>query len=69
MYAGPGFFELLVMMLPILLVIPPAWRILRRTGFSGAWSLLLLIPLVNLVVVYVFAFTDWPVERRARAGA
>jgi ABC-type glycerol-3-phosphate transport system permease component len=66
---GLGFGDLLILMVPLIIVLIPAWRILRRAGFSGAWALLLVIPLVNLVAVYVFAFTDWPVERRARTGA
>lgn len=61
---GLGLFELVFLLIPLILLLLPAWRIVRRAGFSGAWSLLLFIPLVNVVAVYVFAFTDWPVERR-----
>jgi uncharacterized membrane protein YhaH (DUF805 family) len=42
------------------------WVILRKAGYSGAWSLLMLIPVVNLIAMYVFAFSNWPVLRRAR---
>lgn len=46
--------------------IVPAWRIVSRAGFPGALSLLLLIPIVNLVIIWVFAFVRWPVmDRRA----
>ena len=41
----------------------PAWRIAKKAGYSGALSLLLLIPLVNIVVIWIFAFAKWPVER------
>jgi hypothetical protein len=42
----------------------PAWRIVSKAGFHGALSLLLLVPLVNIVMLWVFAFVPWPVEQR-----
>jgi hypothetical protein len=42
------------------------WRIAAKAGFSGAASLLMLIPLVNIIVVIYFAFTEWPIERALR---
>jgi uncharacterized membrane protein YhaH (DUF805 family) len=47
-----------VFMVPFLL-----WttvRIARKAGYSGWWSLLMLIPIVNVVVLWVFAFSSWP---------
>ncbi|WP_084152616.1 hypothetical protein [Burkholderia sp. A1] len=38
----------------------PYVRILRRTGHSGWWVLLLLIPGVNLAAIWIFAFSEWP---------
>jgi hypothetical protein len=35
-------------------------RILNRTGYSGWWSLLGLIPVVNLVAVWRFSKAAWP---------
>lgn len=43
-------------------------RILMRAGFSGWWALLALIPLVNLVMLWVFAFIDWPALGPPRVG-
>jgi hypothetical protein len=40
----------------------PIWRIVSKAGFSGALSLLALIPLVNIVLLWMFAFTKWPIE-------
>jgi hypothetical protein len=40
----------LVMMLILMaFFLVPSWRILKRTGHSGWWSLMVFIPLVNLV--------------------
>lgn len=41
----------------------PAARILRKAGFSGWLCLLLLVPLLNLIMYWIFAFVRWPVER------
>ena len=38
-------------------------RVLSRAGFSGWWALLALVPILNLVMLWVFAFIDWPMER------
>jgi uncharacterized membrane protein YhaH (DUF805 family) len=43
--------------LPILII--PYWRIFSKAGFSGWLSLLILFPLVNLIVLYVVAFSEW----------
>jgi hypothetical protein len=48
------------LLLALLLVIP-TWRIFTRAGFSGALSLLHLVPVVGLLVVMaILAFNDWP---------
>jgi len=39
-------------------------RILSRAGYSRWWLLVMLVPLVNLVMVWVFAFANWPVQAR-----
>lgn len=47
------------------------WRIAEKAGYPGVWSLLLLVPVFNLVMIIVFAFADWPLElenRRLRAA-
>lgn len=36
------------------------WKIWSKAGFNGAWSLLMLIPIVNLGAIIYFAFADWP---------
>jgi hypothetical protein len=38
----------------------PHVRIVRKAGYSGWWATILLIPLVNIVMIWVFAFADWP---------
>ena len=37
------------------------WRIFSKAGYSGALSLLLLVPVANLVVFLILAFGEWPI--------
>ena len=41
-------------------LIYPFFRIFQRTGISGWWALLMLIPLLNIAVLWIFAFARWP---------
>ena len=46
-----------------LILIIPFWRLFSNAGYSGWWSLLMVIPLVNLITLYVLAFSNWPALR------
>lgn len=35
-------------------------RILRKAGLNQYYVLLLLVPIINLAMIWVFAFTSWP---------
>ena len=51
---------LVMLFLILAIVLVPAWRILKRTGYSGWWSLLVFIPFVNLCSLWLLAFVRWP---------
>lgn len=36
------------------------FRIIQKAGFDGWWILILLIPYVNILALWVFAFKYWP---------
>ncbi|OWY40365.1 hypothetical protein CEK28_05925 [Xenophilus sp. AP218F] len=42
----------------------PVWIIVRRAGYPGAVSLLYLIPIVNLIAIWVFAMAPWPAMKK-----
>ena len=48
-----------------ILVLYPLGRILWRAGFSPFWSLLVFVPIVNLIALWVFAFSEWEAKRSA----
>ena len=38
-------------------------RIVNRAGYSRWWLLTTLVPVLNLVMLWIFAFADWPVSK------
>jgi hypothetical protein len=54
-----SFFHWIIFLVMIALVLIPAAKILSKAGFSGWLSILLLVPLVNLICVWIFAFSKW----------
>jgi uncharacterized membrane protein YhaH (DUF805 family) len=65
-FAAFGLVWMLVCIAVLILSLVINWKIAEKAGFSGAASLLMLIPLVNIIVVIYFAFTEWPIERALR---
>jgi hypothetical protein len=53
----------LIILIYVAIIIVPCWRIVSKAGYPGAWSLLALVPLVNVILLWVFAFVRWPIER------
>jgi hypothetical protein len=61
-----ALWHLILILIVLLLLVLPIWRILKRLGLSPWLSLLYLVPLVNLICLWVLAYTRWPnvIERR-----
>ena len=62
--------HMMLAMMPILglfavvawvIIVVPFWVIFKKAGMSGPLSLLMILPLVNLVMLYVLAFSQWKV--------
>lgn len=54
----------LILIIYVAIIVVPFWRIFKKAGYTGALSLLALIPLVNIILLWVFAFSKWPVEKQ-----
>ena len=57
---GYGPFHRLWFIVMIAVVIYPVGRILGRIGFSPLWSIVMFLPVVNLIALWILAFTEWP---------
>lgn len=42
----------------------PAAIILGKAGYSRIWVLLAFVPMVNLIALWIFAFSNWPALRK-----
>jgi hypothetical protein len=38
-------------------------KIITKAGYSGWWVLILLVPIANIVMLLVFAYKEWPIQR------
>jgi hypothetical protein len=53
---------ILLFVVPIgIAVLVPYWMIFKKAGFQPILSILMLVPLANLVTLYVVAFSRWKV--------
>lgn len=68
---APGGVLLLIYLLFLfglfVLSVVIAWRIVGKTGYPGVLGLLLFVPVANLVMLLLLAFSEWPIERELQA--
>lgn len=61
---------IVIIMVAFLLLVPLklliACMIFHKTGYSWAFGLLMLVPIANIIMIFVLAFGDWPVRRELR---
>ena len=55
-------FALIVLIIKVLIFC----KIFYKAGYSWALGLLILVPVVNIIMYFVLAFADWPVEKEIR---
>ncbi len=56
-------FHGLWMLVIAIVVVIPVWRLCQRLGYPGWMGILILVPMVNLILLYVIAFGEWPRNR------
>jgi hypothetical protein len=54
----------LIIALWVGILVPPIAKILHRAGYSRWWAVVALLPLLNLIGLWVFAFSKWPVTAK-----
>jgi hypothetical protein len=58
----------IVILVMIVVVLPPYWMIFKKAGFSPWISLLMFLPLVNIVTLWVVALSTWKVAPVPQSG-
>ena len=59
---GFGFFWMIIY---VVVVVIPVAKILGRIGYNQWWAAVAVVPLVNVIFLWILAFIDWPGERTA----
>jgi len=60
-----GSFGLFMWLIMAVLIILPFWFIFSKAGYSGWLSLLMVVPIINIVTLYFLAFSTWPSQRES----
>lgn len=63
----PWQFYLIISLVMTYTMVAGGW-VLAKAGRSPLWVLFLLIPYVNVLAIWVFAYMRWPFVDRADAG-
>jgi len=62
---GVAFLVFLVFILALFVLMIIIWcRIFEKAGYYPAIGLLMLIPLVNIAMLFVLAFSRWPIYKK-----
>jgi hypothetical protein len=64
--AGAALVVGVVYLAIVVVSIIAAVRIVSKAGYSGWWVLITIVPIVNFVMLLVFAFSEWPVLREVK---
>jgi len=64
--ALPGPVEVLVIIMMVVVIVWPFCRIFSKAGYSWALGLLMLIPIANIIMPFVLALGDWPIQKELR---
>lgn len=67
-FSAVHLVELIVFILLLWAFVAIFGRIVSRAGYSRWWLLTLFVPVVNLIMLWIFAFADWPAARRRSAA-
>ena len=61
-----------IFMIPLVLIIVAVkilvfCKIFSKAGYSWALGLLMLVPIANIIMLFVLAFAEWPIQRELRS--
>jgi hypothetical protein len=61
-----------IFMIPLVLIIVAVkilifCKIFSRAGYSWVLGLLMLVPIANIIMLFVLAFAEWPIQRELRS--
>ena len=57
---------LAVLLLLLCLSVYVWFRIFKKAGYNSAYGFLMLVPFVNVVMIFILAFNEWPIEKQLK---
>lgn len=67
-YFTVAHIHVLPLLILSIVAVVPFWPLFRKAGFPGPLSLLMLVPGINLILLYVVAFSRVRAHREAMHG-
>jgi len=65
--SGAGLVAVIIIGIAFWLVFVIAYiKIITRAGYSGWWVLIIIVPIANIVMLLIFAYKEWPIQRELR---
>jgi hypothetical protein len=58
-----GGGQMLMLLLWAIVIVIPFWRLSIKNGFPGWMAILMVVPIANIVYLYVLAFSDRPARQ------
>ena len=65
---GGAVFILFIYLAIITVSIWATAKVISKAGYSGWWVLVSFVPLLNMVMFLVFAFSKWPIQQRLESA-
>ncbi|AIW14101.1 Membrane protein [Vibrio tubiashii] len=60
---GISIWQLIILSFIILIPLLVFGPILKKAGFSKWWSIVMLLPIANIIAIWLFAYVKWPSEQ------
>lgn len=61
-----GLFILFVVLVVTIIKVLVYCKIFSNAGYSWALGLLMLVPIANIIMLFVLAFAEWPIRKELR---
>lgn len=64
---APSIPELLIVLIILIFPILIYGPIAKKAGFSRWWGLAMIVPILSIIILWMFAFVKWPNEEKGAA--
>jgi type II secretory pathway component PulF len=62
-YPSVALMMFVGLVISFLVFLIPIVKVLRRTGHNALWSVIAVVPGLNVIAFWIFAFKSWPVDK------